>query len=256
MPVAKKNTPESGLTPLRRFLITVAVFTCLACALPCYGQEGPWYEPFFVETAVQYYFTPGLFSDLLEPDAGVRAALGYEYRRFRFALESGYTHITGTNPLVLDFKFTPLTFKAGYALPLGRGWGLQADLSLGRIFSRTVHYDTAIDMLLGKKRETRADSFLTGVRFYGTYSFLRGQGGTQSLKLYAGGGIDAIFENEGTIPLPLIEAGISFKPLVLIRPKQTGRGRAGQTPSGETERPPEFIDASWESYRCVDLIIE
>jgi hypothetical protein len=210
---------RGGCSNLRHFLKILTILCCLVHALPVHAQEAEWYEPFFIETSVQYYFTPGFFSGLIEPDAGFRGALGYEFRRFRFALESGYTHITGTNPLVLDFRFVPLTLKAGYALPLGKGWGVQADLGLGWIFSETVHYETAIDMLMGNKKESSARSSSVGARVYGTYSFARRPESTPFLKLYAGGGIDAIFETDGTIPLPMIEAGVSFKPLTLIKPK-------------------------------------
>ena len=184
-------------------------------AAPARADDPPrWYEPFFVEAAVQYHFTPGLFSEVVKPDPGFRAALGYEFRRFRFAVESGYTHINGINPVVLDITFVPLVFKLGYALPIGRGFGLQADMSIGRMFSQTLHYDSAINVLLENTQDSAADSFLSGIRLYGTWSLLK-----NVLKFYAGGGVDMLFENDGVIPLPLIEAGISCKPLSLIQPK-------------------------------------
>jgi outer membrane protein OmpA-like peptidoglycan-associated protein len=205
-----------GLVMLKKLCVASLLFVC--CTVVVSAQEDRWYDSFFVEAAGQYYFTPGFFSGLVEPDIGFRGALGYEYRRFRFALESGYTHITGTNPLALDFRFVPLSFKTGYALPLGKGWGLQADLDLGFIFSDTIHYETAIDMLMDKKKESSTRSFAAGMRLYGTYSFLRRSENTYALKAYAGGGIDVIFETDGPIPLPLFELGISFKPLSLIKP--------------------------------------
>jgi outer membrane protein OmpA-like peptidoglycan-associated protein len=38
--------------------------------------------------------------------------------------------------------------------------------------------------------------------------------------VYAGGGVDLVFENDGIIPLPTLEAGISIKPFTLIRRKE------------------------------------
>jgi outer membrane protein OmpA-like peptidoglycan-associated protein len=157
---------------------------------------------------------PELFSEVIKPEVGFRAALGYEFRNFRFAVETGHTHIEGTNPFVLNLAFTPLTFKFGYALPIRWGLGLQADLTGGVLFSQTVHYTSAIGIFLDNKNDSPAESVLAGARLYATFTVPR-----TSLKFYAGGGLDAIFENDGPIPLPLIEAGISIKPLAFIRPK-------------------------------------
>jgi outer membrane protein OmpA-like peptidoglycan-associated protein len=175
-------------------------------------QESRWYEPFFVEGAAHQYFIPELFSGLIKPEIGFRGALGYEYRNFRFALESGYTHIEGTNPFVLDLRFFPLTFKSGYNLPIYWGLGLQADVSCGILFSQTVHYSDVIDLFQEDKKDSPSASFLAGARLYATWTIPR-----TSIKLYAGGGLDAVFETGGIIPLPVIEAGISLKPFVLIR---------------------------------------
>jgi outer membrane protein OmpA-like peptidoglycan-associated protein len=236
---------------LRHFLKKIAVLCCVAGATSsAFAQEEKWYEHFFLEGAGQYYLTPGFFSELIEPEMGFWGAFGYEYRRFRLAVESGYTHITGTNPLALDFRFVPLTIKTGYALPLAKGFGVQADLGFGWIFSETVHYETAIDMLQNNLKESSARSTSLGARLYGTYSFLHRTGGIDSLKLYAGGGIDAIFENDGTIPLPMFEAGLSFKPLALIRPKgrevpvaviETPAGEVPEVAAEETEVRPERV---------------
>jgi len=185
-------------------------------------QENRWYEPFFIEGTAHQYFIPELFSGLIKPEIGFRGALGYEYRNFRFALESGYTHIEGTNPFVIDLRFIPLTFKSGYNLPIYRGLGLQADISCGIMFSHTVHYYDVIDLFQENKKDSPEASFLAGARLYATYTFP-----FKWLKLYAGGGIDAVFETDGIIPLPVIEAGVSFKPFALIRrPKKTGPAAA------------------------------
>jgi outer membrane protein OmpA-like peptidoglycan-associated protein len=215
----------------------LAIFCCLVHATPIHAQEPKWYEAFFIEASGQYYFTPGFFSEFVKPDIGFRCALSYEYRYFHFALESGYTHITGTNPLVLDIRFIPVTLKAGYALSLGKGWGLQADLNLGWVFSKTLHYETAIDMYMENLQESSARSYTAGIRLFGTYSFVRCTGNTYALKLYAGGGIDTIFETGGPVPLPLFEAGVSFKPLALIQRKTAGKGQESSITKDETTDP-------------------
>jgi outer membrane protein OmpA-like peptidoglycan-associated protein len=210
----------------------ILLFSCIP---PAFTQENYWHEPFFIEGAALYYATPEFFSEMIEPKIGFRAALGYEFRRFRFAVESGYTRITGTNPFVLDLRFFPLAFKFGYSLPIYKGLGLQADLNCGVLFSQTVHYQDAIDLILEKKKETPANSPLAGARLYGTWTIPY-----TSVKLYAGGGVDAVFETDGIIPLPAIEAGISVKPFALFRPKERQR----ETEVVETEDSEEEVPAA------------
>jgi hypothetical protein len=125
-----------------------------SCAVAAFAQENRWYDSFFVSGALQYYLVPELFSGLIKPIPGFRAALGYEYKRFYLAAESGYTHIEGTNPLVLDLRFVPVLIKAGYAYPIRWGLGVQADLSFGYLFSKTLHYEDAINVVLDNKKLT------------------------------------------------------------------------------------------------------
>ena len=198
----------------------IYVICCiLVTALPLYSQEeapsaDTWYSHFFVEAAGQYYAVPGLLSGLIDPNLGFRAALGYELRRLRFALESGYTFIDGTNPVALEFRFSPLLFKFGYSQPVYGAFGLQADLGLGRLFSRTLYYENAIAVIRDDAQDARNSSFLAALKLYGTWTFNRAP-----LKLYLGGGFDLLRETDGFIPLPLIEAGLSFKPLAMIKPR-------------------------------------
>jgi outer membrane protein OmpA-like peptidoglycan-associated protein len=215
-------------------LIIFNFFILLFVPAIVHAQESRWYDDFFIESSVHRYFAPKILDELVQPKIGFRGALGYEYNRFRFAIESGYTTISGinpladtieTDPLVLDARFVPLAFKFGYALPIRWGLGVQADLSMGFMFSRTAHYETVVDLLIGNKKDSRTTSPLAGARLYATYTLPR-----SFLKIYAGGGIDALFETDGPIPMPLIEAGISFKPLMLI-PRRTAHAEA---PTPET----------------------
>jgi len=183
-----------------------ALIFLLAFAVPSYAEETPWYEGFFLEGSALYYFTPDVLKELIQPELGYRGAFGYEFKNFRFAAESGFSRVAGTNPLVLEIAFVPVVFKFGYALPIVSGFGFQADLGLGAAFSRTTRYETAIDMVLNNLRKDSERSLITQARLYLTWSPWK------FLKFYAGGGGDVIFETEGPIPLPLVEAGISLKP--------------------------------------------
>jgi outer membrane protein OmpA-like peptidoglycan-associated protein len=190
------------------------------------AQES-WYAPFFIEAAVHMYTPPELFEEHIKPIPGFRAALGYEYKRFRFALESGYTHIEGTNPLLLNLRFIPLMLKTGYSLPLRWGIGLQADLLFGLIFARVEHYETVIHMFTENDKESTNGSAVLGARLYATYTFFN-----NAFKIYAGGGVDCVFETGGPIPLPVIEAGISVKPFMF---------RWGSGSGGRQSKPEENI---------------
>jgi outer membrane protein OmpA-like peptidoglycan-associated protein len=188
---------------------------------------------------------------MIEPDLGFRAALGYEFRHFSFAVETGYTHITGTNPLVLDFTFIPLVFKLGYNLPIVWGLGLQADLGMGLLFSRVEHYENAINLLLENKLNSSSTSLFGGGRLYITYTFP-----FRFLKLYAGGGADLLFENDGLIPLPLVEAGISLSPLMLI-PKGGSRPvGVAEPPAARSEEVHEPIPLAIIRHNSREFVIE
>ncbi|MDR1899088.1 MAG: OmpA family protein [Treponema sp.] len=121
-------------------------------------------------------------------------------------MESGYTYIEGTNPLVLDIRLVPLVFNAGYAFSIGRHFNVIPMLGAGPVFSSVKHYETAINMLL--ERPTRSTS--AGMMLHG--GVRAGWVIVDALTLYVGGGIDCVMETGGLIPLPALEAGFSIKP--------------------------------------------
>jgi outer membrane protein OmpA-like peptidoglycan-associated protein len=196
------------------FITVFIIFMGPLLALP--AQERRWFDDFFIEGTVLHYVAPEPFTEVVQPKTGFRAALGYEFRNFRFAAETGYNRIEGTNPFVLDLRFFPLTFKFGYTLPIRWGLGLQADLIAGILSSQTNHYTNAVEFILEQDRDSPATSPLTGARLYATFTVPR----LQPVKIYAGGGMDMIIEPNGVIPLPVVEGGISIKPFGFIRKKQ------------------------------------
>ena len=193
-----------------------------------------WYNRIFIEGSALNYFAPLDLNEVIKPKLGFRGALGYELWRFRFALESGYTHIEGTNPLVLDISLIPLVFKFGYNQPLFFGFGVQADLSAGFIFSRTSRYETAIGMLTGNLLNDKTRSPITGARLYLTWTVP-----WKFIKIYAGGGADIILETGGLLPLPLVEAGISIKPLFHLKRKTPALPAVQEIPQNIVYIPPE-----------------
>jgi outer membrane protein OmpA-like peptidoglycan-associated protein len=211
-------------------------------------QEAKWYEPFFIEVAGQYYFTPGYFSEIIKPSFGFRGALGYEYKRFRFALESGYSHLTGTDPLVLEMGFVPLVFKFGYALPIYSVFGIQADLNAGVALAKVTHYPTAIDIAMDNAQVDHEKSFIAGGRLYATVT------PWPYLGFYAGGGTDVIFEKDGPLFLPLIEIGIHFKPFAI--PKKAPKPIEETVELPHEEPTEEIITKREELVEEISTIIE
>jgi outer membrane protein OmpA-like peptidoglycan-associated protein len=185
----------------------------LVLTTPCFSDDFRFLDGFFIEGSYHQYFTPEFLSELVKTKPGFRAALGYDFRHFRFAVESGYTNFDGTNPLVLDITVIPLALKFGYELPIVWGFGVQADLHAGYFFSKTFRYPTAIDMLLNNLQEDNERNLFTGLRIYATWT-TKGK----FLKIYVGGGADVVIEPEGPIPMPLLEAGVSIKPFTLNKP--------------------------------------
>lgn len=192
-----------------------------------------WYDSIFIGNAIQGYVIPEIFEDYLRPHPGYRGALGLEYKRCGFALEAGYTRIEGTNPLVLDVSLAPLVFKFTYGFPSRWRLGLQGGIALGALFSQTAHYDTSLNMLAHNTTYSDTNSLFAGARLYLVYSF---QG--NFLKLYAGGGVDALFEDDGAIPMPTLEAGISLKPFMFV---SAGRRRLAKIRPEPKISPEEIV---------------
>jgi len=200
--------PKPNLSALAFFLLG-CVFLPRAHA----GEIRP-RDSLYIYAAGSFFHTPRLFQEFIEPRPGFRGAVGYELRRFHFALESGFTRVAGTNPLVLDIELVPLAFRAGYALPLRGGFGLQGSIGAGIVFSSVTHYENAIALLTGNLQTSRARTPIAGARLFLTYDL------PLNFRLHLGGGLDALFENESPIPMPLIEAGVSFRPFAACRARQ------------------------------------
>ena len=184
-----------------------------------------WYKSLFIEAGGLADIPPKMLLGAVKPMFGFRGALGYEWRNARFSLSSGYSKASGADKLVESLSFTPLTGRLGYALPIKDGWGAQADLGFGVQLSKIFHYETALDLLADRRKESFEIKPLVEGNLYATYTLPR-----DFLKFYAGGGADIMFETEGPVPLPVIEAGISIKPLALYSPRYSPRKRKAAPP--------------------------
>jgi outer membrane protein OmpA-like peptidoglycan-associated protein len=163
--------------------------------------------------------------------------LGYEWQKLRFFASSGYSSSDGADPLVTSFSFIPLTIGAGYTLPIKGKWGAQADLGLGIQFLRVSHYETWLNLAGNHSLESLKRKFFVEGRLYATYTPLK------FLRIYAGGGTDVVFETNKPVFFPVLQAGISLKPFLLL-PKPPKPKRLVFDP--ETQIPPELEDGDPE----------
>jgi len=202
------------------------------------SQTALWYEDLFLEVSALFYFAPDWIGEIAKPEFGFRAAIGYEYGdfregtflsklggNFRFALETGYIITKGDSLLIEEGSIVPLVLKFGYTLPLRAIFSIQADISFGFAFSQISRYETASDIINKNSKTDNSTGSMGGTRLYAVISPLN------FLKVYAGGGIDIIFEESGGIPLPVIEAGVSFKPFIAARNSADRRGKAKESSS-------------------------
>jgi hypothetical protein len=196
------------------------LFFCLAILFLAFpsraeAQTTEWVEqPFFVKAMGQYYFHP-YSPEFAAPDflgawPGFRAALGYEWRRFGFSLESGLSRFEGANPYriyVEDITMFPLLFKFGYTFALPKGFGIQPEAGFGAVFYKTIH-----DSTKHSGPRNMQESFTTNMMASARLNLVWEIPKAPFLRLHVGGGADMIPETGAPIFMPVIEAGITFKP--------------------------------------------
>ncbi|WP_461256800.1 OmpA family protein [Treponema sp. R80B11-R83G3] len=101
---------------------------------------------------------------------------------------------------------------------------------------------------MNKSQEDNERNLFAGARLYLTWAIPGNW-----LKIYAGGGVDAIIETDGFIPLPLVEAGLSFKPAPLFRLFDgISRERKKVVVFGTVFFEPEGVTAREESLKALD----
>jgi hypothetical protein len=166
----------------------------------------------------------GVPEGLIKPSPGFRAGAGYQWRHWRFSLESGYTYIRGDNPLVLDIALIPLELKAGYVFSPWKNFSIIPLLGAGFTFASVNHYETALDMLMENKTHSADRSLVAGAALRLGWSFL------PALTLYAGAGVDCIIESGGLIPLPALELGITVKPFLFGKKREAAAKSRGTEP--------------------------
>jgi flagellar motor protein MotB len=109
---------------------------------------------------------------------------------------------------VEDLNLVPLLFTFSYTFPLPKGFGIQPEVGLGAVLYKVYHYPTEADYHAGNLKETFTQNLLVTLRANAIWEVYR----VPILSLHVGGGVDMIPEAEGPFFIPVIEAGVTFKP--------------------------------------------
>jgi len=176
-------------------------------------EQKAWYAPLVFSAGMHYFFTPELFADKVQPSPGFRAGIGYDFGQFTAGLELGFTAASGIDPLAQSVRMIPMLVKFTYIPPLKLygELGLRADLGAGLVLGSVDYYSNSIALWQNKEQSSSDQSLLAEARLYLTHPLPANFG------LYAGGGIDLFFENEASIIMPVLQAGVTFKPFVKAR---------------------------------------
>jgi outer membrane protein OmpA-like peptidoglycan-associated protein len=97
-------------------------------------------------------------------------------------------------------------------------------------------------MLMDNLQEDDERNTFAGARLYATWS-TKGK----LLKIYAGGGGDIVFENDGPVTMPLFEIGLRIHPLKLI-PRKKPEPQIVYEPEPEQEIYPEEFEETEEEF--------
>jgi len=221
---------------IKRKSVVFASMLLLSASFPLCAQN--WLEGLFLSVSGQYYIMPDLtgaispelaaqygVSGVIIPYPGFRAGAGYEWKKWSFGLESGYTYIKGDNPLVTDISVVPLLLKAGYSFfPFSsyEYFSLTPIAAFGFAFAQADHFLSVVDMFLKNPAHSKNSGLMAQLGLRAGWNPVRKWG--RALEVFAGLSVDGIIETGGLIPLPQVELG------VLVRPFQFKPRKAAVAP--------------------------
>jgi len=229
------------------------------------------YEDIFASISGQYYMLPDLarvvspklaaqygMEGAIVPYPGFRIGAGYEWKKWSFALESGYTHIRGENPLVTDISIVPVLLKAGYSFfPISsyEYFSVTPTAGLGLVFAQADHYIDVIDMLLDNLTHSENTGFMAQFGVRAGWNPVRQL--ARALEVFAGFSIDLIIEKEGIIPMPQVELGILLRPFQIkfeFKPRPIKEKIIEENPAVELLE--EIIEEEYEEEIFIEEVVE
>ena len=210
-PICSLSVPMKSLVAnLNRFFNPkfFSVVLCLFLTSACFADDGPWFSKFFVQGSWNRYFAPDMAADYIMDDGGFRVGVGYSFDlpynlSVPVYVESGYSHLVGTNPILLDVKSVPLIFFGGVDWTFMDFFKFNFSVGMGAMFSTVEHYESAYDMVKGNLTVSDGSDFLFAFRAGLGFDLVEG-----FATVYATYGLDLILETDGPIPLPGLNVGL------------------------------------------------
>lgn len=175
-----------------------------------------WSSGIFADLGVHSYIPIGIH-EYAFPKMGFRAGAGYHFfndynHSVLFAVNSGWTFISGTNPLVRTLDLVPLGFFAEYNFSPVHFFSINAGAGCGMFFSSVSRYKTAVDLIQNDLAYENNQLFFIHANLGTSFKFLK-----NSFSLCLDFGIDLLPENDGPIPLPYISLSTKFYPFRIAK---------------------------------------
>lgn len=197
----------------RRALFAAFFFLIFTPNLHAQDNVSKELEGIFISGSVHQMFAVGELSQYVQPKPGWRAGLGYniilnEKHSFPIFVESGYSFVSGTNPLVRTFDIVPVVGYAGYTFSPLTFLDLFIQIGAGGYFAKVDHYETAIDLAEGNLVTTMGNGLIVGAKLGAGVSLFE-----RSLEIHLNGTVECILERDGPVPLPGASISITLYPV-------------------------------------------
>ena len=175
-----------------------------------------WSSGIFADLGVHSYIPIGIH-EYAFPKAGFRAGAGYHFfndynHSVLFAVNSGWTFISGTNPLVRTLDLVPLGFFAEYNFSPVHFFSINAGAGCGMFFSSVSRYKTAVDLIQNDLAYENNELFFIHANLGTSFKFLK-----NSFSVCLDLGVDILPENDGPIPLPYVSLSTKFYPFRIAK---------------------------------------
>ena len=199
------------------------IIFALLLPLNLYGKQqkyadffSDWSSGIFADLGIHSYIPIGIH-EYAFPKIGFRAGLGYHFfndynHSVLFAVNSGWTFISGTNPLVRTLDLIPLGFFAEYNFSPVHFFSVNAGAGCGMFFSSVSRYKTAVALIQNDLAYENNQLFFIHANLGTSFKFLK-----NSFSLCLDFGIDLLPENDGPIPLPYISLSTKFYPFRIAK---------------------------------------
>ncbi len=213
-----------------------------------------WSDGFFADLGVHSYIPIGIH-EYAFPKAGFRTGLGYhlfnDYNHsVLFEVNSGWSFISGTNPLVRTLDLVPLSFLAEYNFSPVSFFSVNAGIGGGVFFTSVSRYKTAVDLIQNDLAYESSELFFIHANIGTSFKFLR-----NSFSVCLDFGVDLLPEKDGMIPLPYASVSTKVYPWKIAKYPKTQNQNVFEYPKEIESITKVYFSANstelWESYKPI-----